>query len=469
MIRYKTIEGFTTINRNTSPFLLATGEFADSQNFYTERIGVLKKTGDYSLKNAQITASQDILGGIDFFRAAGTHEHFVAIDGASNAGIYKDVTGTWTTQSQSLTAGNKVRFAYSPTLDTLFAVNFADATRSYNGSSWSTTTDVTSAPKGKDIISFGRRIYILHAVVSSTTYVDRGYRSSLVDSGSITWDTTNDWVTFDDILLGAEKNGDLMIVFGQNGIYGFTLSDQKYKISNIGCVSLEGISTYKEWTFYPSDDGIYVTTGKEPDKISLPIQEYFDGIPQANKPSILGKCLGPYYYVWFGDITSPETLTNVWFRYDILKNNWHRMKTGFNMMNLHTFTSSSVKALYAGDDDGKVYQMLTSGAQATASYATSLETDWIYGDDPKVINDWISVWGFGDQLSGLKVFYRVDDSSDWKPAGELEGSTDFVQFKAQGYRIKILLTESSKSNMFEFYRIEVGYIPKGEKQEDTQK
>ena len=46
-------------------------------------------------------------------------------------------------QSQALTKNEKVRFAHSPTLDFLFASKISDATRSYNGSSWSTTTNVT--------------------------------------------------------------------------------------------------------------------------------------------------------------------------------------------------------------------------------------------------------------------------------------------------------------------------------------
>ena len=157
------------INRNTSPFLIEDGEMIDIQNFTTTKIGVLKKTGDYTIKNAQVTASQDILGGVDFQRAAGTHEHYIAVDGASNADIFKNVTGTWTAQSQSLTKNNKVRFDYSPALDTLFACNYADATRSYNGSSWSTATNVTSAPKAKFIINFGQRIYLLNCVIGATS------------------------------------------------------------------------------------------------------------------------------------------------------------------------------------------------------------------------------------------------------------------------------------------------------------
>ena len=170
---YKTIYLSGGVNTNVSPFLVQDGEMLDIQNFSTPKIGVLKKAGDYTITNAQITASQDILGGVDFQRADGTHEHIVAIDGDSNAGNYKDVTGTWTTQSQALTSAYKVRFAYSPALDYLFACNYADDTRSFDGTTWSTSTNVVDAPKAKYIISFGQRIYLLNVKIGRASCRER--------------------------------------------------------------------------------------------------------------------------------------------------------------------------------------------------------------------------------------------------------------------------------------------------------
>ena len=286
---YKTIYLSGGINRNTSPFLIEDGESSDIQNFTTTKIGVLKKTGDYELKNAQIISSKNMLGGFDFQRVDGTHEHIVAIDGASNAGIYKDVSGTWTTQSQSLTAGSKVRFAYSPALDTLFACNYSDATRSYDGSSWSTSTNVTSAPKAKYIINFGQRIYVLNFLVGATSYISRAYYSSTVDSGSITWDTTNDWDTFNDVITGVGKSGENMFVGCQNSCWEYTFAGAKYQVSGHGCVSHDGISEYGTWLFFPSHDGMYLFDGSKEMKVSLAVQDYWDAIPNANLSSIQAK------------------------------------------------------------------------------------------------------------------------------------------------------------------------------------
>jgi len=468
----ETIIGLSGINRDTSSFLLDVGELRDTFNLSSKKIGVLKKTFDYTIKNAQIIASQDILGGIDFYRNAGTHEHIVAIDGAANAGIYKDAAGTWTSQSQSLTKNNKVRFDYSPTLDTLFVANYADATRSYNGSSWSTSTNVTSAPKAKFVMSFGRRVYLLNAIVSDTAYYDRAYRSSLVDSGSITWDTTNDWITIDDVISGVGKNGDSMMIFGTHSANIFTLSDELYRVSSTGCVSHESIASYGKWTFWAARDGMYVWDGSKETKISTYIQTYWDGISEAGLANIQAKVLGSHLYVYVGALTEPETLANVVFDYDIGQNDWNRGYLGTTLTHLHTFVTSTGKALFAGDDEGKVFQMFTGEAQNTAVFPSGFETDWRYGSGPNVLDDFYELWGYGNKLSALKVSYKMDsDDNDWEPLGELNSDIDFVKFpnsKRRGKRIRFLLQEESKSNLYEIERLDLVYNPAYKQLEDKE-
>jgi len=454
---YKTIHLVGGINRNVSSFLHSEGELAELQNFTINKIGVLKKTGDYELKNAQIVASQDMLGGIDFQRVSGTHTHVVAIDGASNAEIYIDV-GTWTTQSQSLTAGNKVRFAYSPALDYLFACNYADATRSYQAS-WSTATNVTSAPKAKYIKAFGQRIYLLNCVVGADSFVSRAYRSSTVETSPITWDTTNDWITFDDVITGVGRNGQNMFVGCQTSCWIFTLTDARYQVSGHGCVSHDGITDYGSWTFFPSYDGMYLFDGSQSTKISSAVQEYWDAIPNANLSSIQAKVLGHHLYISIGDVTVDRDLINVVLDYNILQNTWSRMSLGENVEDMHIYTGTAGKELFFGNDDGEVFQMFESETQNTGTFTSFIETPWFYGSGPKTVDDFKELWAHGELLSALKVKYRVD-TGGWQSAGELTGFSDLVRFNASGKRIKFLLEETSKNNLYEVQSLEVGFLPK---------
>jgi hypothetical protein len=459
-MQYKSIYFTGGINRNTSPFLIEDGEMADIQNYAVSKIGVLKKTGDYTLKNAQIVSSQEILGGFDFQRADGTHEHLVAINGSPNAGIYKDNFGSWETQLQSLTKDYKVDFSYSPTLDTLFAVNYADATRSYDGSSWSTVTNVTDAPKAKYTISFGDRIYLLNCVIDTTAYITRAYRSSTVDTSPITWDTVNEWITFDDVITGVGINGETMFVGCQNGCWTWSKEESKYKVSGHGCVSHEGISDYGTWTFFPSYDGMYVFDGGTDTIISMAVQDYWDAIPNANLSSIKSKVIRHHLYIYIGDVTvDGRALLNVVLDYNILQNTWTRLSLGENIENMHTFTESTGKELFIGNDDGEVFQMFSGESQNGSVFSSFVETPWFYGSGPMVIDDYREFWAHGDQLSGLKIHYKTD-SGGWKPLGELNGFTDLVRFSASGKRIKFLLEETSKSNLYELHSLEVGFMPK---------
>lgn len=468
-MKYTTVYLAGGINRNVSPFLNQEGELLELQNYTTPKIGVLKKTGDYTIKNAQITSSQNILSGFDFQRADGTHEHFVSIDGASNAEIYKDITGTWTSQNQNLTAGYPVRFSYSPALDIMLACNYADETRSYNGTSWSTETNVTNAPKAKYTIYFGERFYLLNVVVGLSTYISRAYRSSLASNPTLTWDTVNEWEFFDDEITGVGKNGENMFVGGQNSCWVYTLEGRKYQVSGHGCVSHESITSYGSWTFFASHDGVYVFDGGTDTNCSLAVKDYWDAIPVANLSAIRARVLNDHLYVWIGDVTvDGRSLSNVILDYNILQNNWTRMSIGENVTNMHIFTESTGREIFIGNDDGEIYQMFSGSSQNGSEFSSFLETPWYYGSGANYIDEFHELWVHGEKLSGLKAKYRVDDD-DWKNLGELNGFSDVLKFNESAKRIKFLLEETSQGNLYELHSLEVGYVPKfPEVKEDEQ-
>ena len=467
-MKYKPILGFSGINRQVSNFLVKDGEFSDSQNFRTQKIGVLKKAGDYEAYCAQITASMPIYSGVEHILANGTREHFVAINGSSNAGIYKNITGTWTSQSQSLTKDNNVRMAYFPPLLTTFAVNYADATRSYSAGSWSTSTNVTSAPKAKDVMAFGDRIYLFNCVVGSDAFRDRAYRSSIVDT-SITWDTVNDWITFEDEIVGAGKMGEHMFVGCKSSCYLWTLNDEKIPISTQGLVGINAIASYGRLVFYGTRDGIYAHDGGNETKISEPVEDYWKAISEANIGNVSFGIDGNSLFVYIGTVTVDGiSMPTTVLEYDILKNDWNKLNYGLTINSMHNFIdSTNGKSLYAGDRNGYVWRLNASGAQNTAVIPSYFESDWMYGDDPKEIKTFYELWGYGKELSALKVSYKVDDR-DWESIGQLNGSRDFCKFKARGYRIKFLLEESSKNNMYEVHQLEYGYEPEYTENKDKE-
>lgn len=466
-MKYAQVFGFSGIKTHVSPFFTEQGELSFTKNLTSKKVGTLEKTGDYQIKNAQITASQDILGGIDFLRASGTHTHVVACNGSSNADIYISSGGSWGAQSQSLTKGSKVRFTYSPSLDTLFAANYDDDTRSYNGSSWSTSTNVTDAPKAKVAQSFGDRIYLLNCNISGTAYPTRAYRSSTVDS-TLTWDTTNEWLNFYDVIVGAGKLGDNMFVGCENSVHVLNLADKKYQIGRMGLVSHESIVEYDGYIFFASYDGFYATNGGTPQKISGHVQEIWNNITFANYAKIAAAQLNDFIYVHIGDITYPETVSNCVLQYDIDQNDWNILSLADTPKQMHTYVGSSGKKLFFGNDDGEIFQLFSSETQNTADFSSVLETNWLYGSGEHMVDDYCELWLYGDRFAAISAYVKVDDEdSNWIPLGEFKGSTDVLKFKQRGYRTKFRLQETGKGDLYELYGLEYGYNPQYGKPDDA--
>lgn len=459
-MEYNSIVGFNGINRSVSPFLSEPGDLLDVQNYSANKIGVLNKSFDYTIKGAQIVDAA-VLGGVDFFRNDGTHEHIVAVNGTVNSDLYK-YSGSWVSQSQSLDNDNKVRFAYSPTIDTLFAVNYANATRSYDGSSWSTATNVTDAPKAKIAIAFGERIHLLNCKVGSTEYPSRDYYCNQIETGA-TWDP-NDYNVFNDVIVGAGYNADTMFVVCQSSTHILTSANTSYQMSQIGGVSHESIVSHGSYTFYAARSGFYAFDGKETFKVSMPIQPYWDNIPEASLSEIQAVVDGDHIYVYVGDIVAPwstsETLDNVIFDYNILQNNWHRGRLSTNCTHLHNYVTTGGQEVFMGDSNGKIYQMFDgSGQQGGADYESSIETNWDYGSGAGHLDDFQELWGYGHYLSGLKVSYKTEERQEWVDVGELNEDSSAVMFKTRAYKIKFRLSEYSGKNLFEVDRLDIGYMP----------
>jgi hypothetical protein len=93
-------------------------------------------------------------------------------------------------------------------------------------------------------------------------------------------------------------------------------------------------------------------------------------------------------------------------------------------------------------------------------FTSFIETPWFYGSGPTEVDSYNEFWAHGELLSGLKVKYKID-SGGWISVGEVNGFTDFVKLRGvSAKRIKFLLEETSKDNMFELHSYGIDYTPK---------
>jgi len=103
--------------------------------------------------------------------------------------------------------------------------------------------------------------------------------------------------------------------------------------------------------------------------------------------------------------------------------------------------------------------MFESETQNGGVFTSFIETPWLYGTGPRIIDNFKELWAHGESLSGLKVKYKVD-SGGWESVGELTGFADLTRFNISGKRIKFLLEETSKNNLYEVQSLELGYLPR---------
>lgn len=455
-MKYLEIDSFYKINNRTSPFLIDEGDVYDCQNVdLSRKIGAAKKAGDYEMVGAQMVSSKDIIGLDEFERDAEANELYAYVDGASSAEIYKWGGTSWASQSQSLTKSTTGRFASIPELDTLFFVNYSDATRSYNGSSWSTSTHVTSAPKAKHVETQEARLFLGNVVVSSTAYPARYYFSSSALDGNLTWDTTNDYDILPGPITGMVRNGENLLMFTKNSIYRAD-AYERIEVSRVGTEASDTIRTRDRWTLFANEKGAYATDGASMNKISGPVQEYWEGITQSFVDNMSAAILGDKYYLFIGDVTSPDTFSNILLAYDIEQNKWEIYSTGENITKMASHTNSSqVTNIYFGNDDGEVWKFLSGTGQNSLDFTSYVETHYIYPDNQ--INEYLEIEVWGKDMSGVKVYYKHDDDGRWEPAGELKEDYSVAKFRTKGEKIKFKFMETGRGTNWELYKFRLGY------------
>lgn len=453
-MKYYEIPQISSINRKVSPFLNEVGELREGQNIDISKIGIAEKTGDYSLVDTQITASQDILGFGMYTRDDGTYEFYTVCDGDSNSDIYKLSGGSWSAQSQSLTSGAQGYFASMPELDLLFFANYSDDTRGYNGSSWSTSTNLTDAPKAHYLnASHDFRLFLGNCNVGGTSYPCRYYYSSQGDSGTLSWDTTNDWNALPEPITGFANHGRDQLVFTEHFIFRADAYERKM-IAQVGAINQDVIQTMNEWTLFANRNGVYATNQAQTQKISQAVSDYIDGV--SSPSDMRAAASDDFYYLYLGSVTlGSDTLTNVVLEYDVSQNKWSRLGLGEEVKSMGMYITSGQEEVYFGNDDGEVFKLFDGDSQNGSDFPAFIELAPVLIDDnPKFFQKIVAM---GNNLNGIKVQYKLREDDRWSSAGELRGSLSEVKFGAKGAYLYLRLSEMGQGEPFKLYRLLVGY------------
>jgi hypothetical protein len=415
--------------------------------------------------------------------------------------VFNPADNTWTDQNQELTSGSKIEFCTY--LDGVFAVNFSDATRYYNGTSWSTSTNVTSAPKAKYVISFNDRLYLAYLDISATTYSCRVLASSLPDdSYNITWDTSSSGPFFDvspldgDVITGLSRNFNRLLVFKENSLWKYDGSTLSQFPGAPGTNNSRSIQNIREYTLYFNPSGVYGLVYSSSDSgdsvklLSRAIQPIIDGVQSVNLDRICSYTKGDHYYLFLHDVINEEegiNITNCLVDLDVSRMRWSVRSLSKTPTVFGTYRNSRTEItyndtdteydyanqaydgytsaqdfIYFGDDTGRVYQIDTSydfdGDVINSYFETT--NYYIAGIQAKAELQAVKI--YTDKGRRCKFYYSVDDGP-WKPIIRYEYRNGEIYYTFESGQIinhiKLKCTDNSTGDRSAIKGFDYVYTP----------
>lgn len=482
------------VNQAVSRLIMADNECVKIENGELEEIGAIHKVRGYVQRGSTVNSGYDILGICSAYKTDGTQKQIVITDGASNsdAYTYNPTTNEWTPHQLSLTTGAKAEFEYF--LDGWFMVNFSDATRWNDFTQWYTTTNVTNAPKGKYIKLYLSRIYIAYCVSSGSTYPSRVIYSDLPDSGTISWNNSENYFDVDaddsDVIKGLAVNANRLLIFKENSLHRYD-TNTRYKVPGCpGTVSQRSIANIQGWTLYLHTSGIWGYDGTTSQLISRKIQQIIDGISTKNLANACSWARKDHYYLYVGDIINNKTgleIDKCLIDYDISKNafTWRSLTydplifssyrddrseltydsatTTYNDADTtYNALISTEERIYFGTTDGAVYQFDTGQTYDGSAITFVVETKDIYLTRPALYKLLQKVYIFVNSGKGITIQYRMDDGN-WKTLGRVKKTQTELIFPAGSrcQKVRFRILESGTGQRFSFEGLDIYYTLEG--------
>ncbi len=452
------------------------------------KLGAITKDPGYSRAGSNtLQAGKSILGAYQFIQNSSTEKMLATCNESGDANtqlFYRaNGSGSWSNISLS-SAWNGVANQNVEMQGFIGYCFFVGADSSGNflpvgsltGTTFSTVTNVGGMPQGKYIVHYRDRLYVLNCFYGATAYPFRIVASSPVSAGAITWSTTGapDSSTggFLDVdfcyqITGGASNWDRLMVFTDQSAYYYDQSSFK-KIWDTGCSNHRTIKTIGPYMLWANTDGVWVSTGSQPQNIS---GEIIDFIRNSSPANFFAEIVDEIYHLYIGAVTvNGISYSNLVLKYNIATSTWD-WREYYNSMTIFAryFNSSKKNRLYMGDTIGTVWDkgkytdatLVSGDAQTTAgtggqpiSAYFELAPISLGNYDIKIIREIIA---FANRAQGVKLRSRILSRSSriltkYKPIGQLTGYiTTFLANTDNGVLLQIEGTENSTNPYFSFY------------------
>lgn len=477
-------------NTNISPFIQPQDQPSVLNGVTNSwKLGALTKDTGYSIIDAQIQANKSITGMFHFVQNPSTEKMLVTVDDSTSDDtqlFYRaNGAGSWTEIGAAETAWANVagcNVEMANFIGYCFFVGYSAVdgflpVGSLTGTTFSTSTNVTSMPQAKYIVNYRDRLYALNVKYGGTEYPYRIVCSSPPSAGAITWSTSGSPtsstggfldVSFNLEITGGAENWDRLMIFTNRSAYFYDQTQFK-KIWDQGCSNHRTICTEGAYMIWVNGKGVWVSTGGQPQNIA---GEVIDFIRNGNPANFFAEIVDEVYHLYVGTVTvNGVTYTNCVLKFNIPISTWEWREYANNMTVFEKYLNSSrQERLYMGDTTGKVWDKgkytdatLVSGDAQTTAGTGGTDISANFELAPIVLNNYSDVKvvkniiAYSERAQGLKLKMRVIDKNTriltpYRPIGELTHFINSFQVNVdKGCVIQIAGAESSTNPYFSFY------------------
>jgi hypothetical protein len=190
-------------------------------------------------------------------------------------------------------------------------------------------------------------------------------------AGAITWTAASDFfdVDFSYELTGAGENWDKMVLFTDYDCYFYDQSSLK-KAFSIGCSSHDTIKNYGQYMVWANGDGVWLSTGGQPQNIASPVMDF---IRSGNPRNFFSEIENEEYIMYVGNVTANGiSYSNLELHFNFPTSTWWWRELYHPMTSFTKYNDSGVIRRYMGGTLGSIWD------KAKYTDATLISADGVY-------------------------------------------------------------------------------------------
>jgi len=483
---YQNIQNLRGMNAGLSPFLQPDDSPVTLNGVdVTYKLGAVTKDPGYFRVGTQLQANKSITGLFNF-RQTGAEKILATINNSAgtNLTLQYNNSGTWTAINigAAWDTYEDCKVEMESFINYCFFVGYDDTdavwlpVASLTGTTFSTSTNVTSMPNAKYIKRYRDRLYLANCYYSAAAYPFRVYYSSIPTAGAITWTPASNFldVDYSEQLRGLGAHWDRLVAFTEKSAYFYDGSTWK-KEWDTGCSAHRTIQNSGPYMFWVNYDGVWMSSGGQPENIGLPVLDF---ITKGTPRNFFSVVIDQEYKTFVGTVTvNGDTYTNCEIIYNIPTQTW-RIREYYNTFTVYAnyIDSTGIPRQYMGASTGDVWQKskyadttiysssdgYVSGGSAGYAIQADVEFSPIKLGSLQEKYTIKSLTAFAEKAQGVKLYARVIDQNlraltEYKLLGQLTkyvNSFD-IQSLSKGVLLQLRLSEYSALPYFSFYGFEL--------------